>query len=554
MISFRTSGLIVILMFSLLIVRAETKLTYPQRQAVERQISNLKEVEKKMQAGASADEAKGLLLKLDNVIADLERNKCPDDNEQVANVKSRVKTARDALGKTVSNVGEKPKVAEPPVEKSDIEQPKEEAKSAGEMPPKETPSKEMPSKETQPAANDIKLTYQQRQAVDRQLGNLVELEAGVKEIEDQEPKIKYYPKPIEAGLGFSGKMESIINDLKKSGCPEGNSKVADIYQRIEKAKKTLGELEVKLKPKFELYDKYTNIANYPNYEKDLAQLKRLFTKYNNSERFYTNIERAKDLITGYIADAEFFNALGKTYAPIINFKTINGLNLQDSMKHAYKQITIFYEAKKAYAEVMPGEIDGHLKGASDMANQAFKDKKPAFFGGGVQQLMDKAQASIELFEVIKGEKEAIVLTYKEKYKKLKEEIATMEKSMEEEILASTQMPVEIYAGSDKEDLRSRIKAAWKKEYPNDEILKIVMHNENWSRNNKWTYNSAGSEWYQTDMSVITGLVIIKIDNKIAMQYPAFINKDHLSGDKITMGVGTKGSAYVSRKILVANVK
>ncbi len=170
---FKNSLILCIFLSLFTTVWAETKLSYPQRQAVERQSANMREVEKKIKAGFAPQEAAGLNIKLDNILADLTRNNCPDDNAQVIALKDFVASARKSLGE-VATVEPKKEEAKTPEEKKEVVEKKEEKT--------ETPPAKKAVEPTEPEKNnnEAKLTYQHKQAVDRQTSNLIELEAKIK--------------------------------------------------------------------------------------------------------------------------------------------------------------------------------------------------------------------------------------------------------------------------------------------------------------------------------------------------------------------------------------
>lgn len=535
-------------------VWAETKLSYQQRQAVERQTITLREVEKKIKDGFATNEAPGLKQKLDNILADLTRNNCPEDNAQVKTLKDSVANARKALGENIVVEQKKAEEIKPAVEKKVEEKTeikKEEVKDEKTNNPTEN---EQPGKAgTENKNTDVKLSYQHKQAVDRQASNLNELEAGIKAIADKEPEMKYYPKKIEIGLGFNGKIEGIVRDLEKSGCPKEHKLVADIYSRLEIAKTTIAELEKKLQPKWELWDKLTNIKNYPAYQADLDQLKRLHDKYNNSTNSFSNAKRGKELVLSYADDANYFNSLSKTYIAIINAKTLEGEVIFTRMKNIMEKMKMFHEAKKAYGEKLPADIDTGVNKALAMGKQAVVDKKPMFFTGGVKQIMDGVLEDVEMLETIKGKEDPGAIKGREFYTKSKAELEEMAKTMEEEIIAGTEAPKEIYSGSDKGTLKKMLEGKWKAKYPKDEILAILFSVENWKRDTSWSYNNS-NEWKKYDNSYIPVRVVVKTSDTIASIFVAYINKDHMNGDEIKIGLETKSGGYVVEKMLIKNLK
>ena len=129
----------------------------------------------------------------------------------------------------------------------------------------------------------------------------------------------------------------------------------------------------------------------------------------------------------------------------------------------------------------------------------------------------------------------------------------MAQTMEEDIIASTESPVELYAGGDKSSLKKMLGDKWKAKYPKDEVLAIVFSVENWKRDTSWAYNNS-NEWKKYDNSYIPVRVICKTSDTIASIYVAYINKDHMNSDQIKIGLETKDGGYAVEKMLIKNLK
>ena len=125
--------------------------------------------------------------------------------------------------------------------------------------------------------------------------------------------------------------------------------------------------------------------------------------------------------------------------------------------------------------------------------------------------------------------------------------------MREKLLADAKAPQDVYKGADKAKIKNMISSAWKKAYPEDQILAIRFHNADWKRTKTKKWNDAVKEWQYNDVSSLGVSVIVKADEKVATIYAAFVNKDHISGTMNT-GVATKTSGYVVKEMLIANLK
>ncbi|BAO43310.1 hypothetical protein [Thiolapillus brandeum] len=118
-------------------------------------------------------------------------------------------------------------------------------------------------------------------------------------------------------------------------------------------------------------------------------------------------------------------------------------------------------------------------------------------------------------------------------------------------VASEPTPPDVYAGKDKEKFRSMIASAWKNKYPQDKVLGIRFHSDHWVRNSAYNTNATGL--YKTDTSVLPVSVIVQSSSTHATIFPAYINRNNLSG-AISAGVDTKKKSYVVKEMLLSNWK
>jgi len=110
-------------------------------------------------------------------------------------------------------------------------------------------------------------------------------------------------------------------------------------------------------------------------------------------------------------------------------------------------------------------------------------------------------------------------------------------------------PADVYSGKDKKELKKMILDAWKAKYPKDNVLGVRFHMDHWKRDANYKANSTSI--YKTDTSVLAVSVVVQDDSKYATIFPAYINKDNLSGE-LNTGVETKKSQYVVKQMLVKN--
>lgn len=602
---FRIAGVLTLVVLLSGVCWAEIKLDYRQRQAVQRQEWNMKDVEKKIAAGISGEQVQWTLNKLNAIIADLKKNNCPDDNNQVASLKKRVDQARTALG------GAEATASEPASQKP-----------AQESPPAVTASSPKPAA-TAPAA-EVKLPYNVREALKRQERNLADFEK----------------KVTEGKTGaYANQLDSMVADLRKNKAPENHSKIKSFMDRVEKARAafaaapaplnrnakeavgrqwarvqqvaaTLRQLETDIKaapvikkwddrgvtfslsgiegdldrngtpkdhphyrkivkgkvailarleelkalaqPKIDAYTSSVSLDNFPEVNEDLERADDLAHLYQNvAVSNLKNPAKAKrflgpaDQIEKFIADSRM------KYAPLIENNIQPGRSLEFKLDWLEGNFEKFKRVRQDFDQQAPGEIRGMLAQAEGSMSMAMERKNPQIFTGAVSQTMERARGLLQSLALSVGEDAPVVAELAKAIVASQKKSDETAKALEEEILAETRAPEDKYEGSDGPKLIKKIRDAWHKENPGDEIMDVRIVTPDWERNISWDYNAAGV-WYKSDKEFLGFIVIVKTDTKIATIYPAFINRDNLKKREST--VTSHKSTYVIRRMLAKNVK
>ena len=210
-------------------------------------------------------------------------------------------------------------------------------------------------------------------------------------------------------------------------------------------------------------------------------------------------------------------------------------------------------AKGNLAQTVAVHLDFAVR-ATEEAKEANNPNYMGFTGGAdnVQYLQEAKSALAEL-ESAKGATDPEVVRMTAQYEETHAKVAAICAAFNEDKLKNQTAPEDLYKGSDRKELEKMIRAEWTKLYPEDQILSIRFHMTDWERNQEHQWQAATQSWRDVDMSVLAVSVIVKTSETIATTYPAYANKDNLSGGKLTIGAETKGDGYVHREILVANL-
>ena len=159
---------------------------------------------------------------------------------------------------------------------------------------------------------------------------------------------------------------------------------------------------------------------------------------------------------------------------------------------------------------------------------------------------------MEEIENMAGPNDPRLAELTEMYEATKKHVFTACADIHEELLAQTKAPENEYKGSDRGKLKEMIMSAWNKAYPNDHIIDVRFHTAEFKRTKTKRWNDAVNEWQYNDVSALAVSVIVKMDDRVATIYPAYINKDNQDGS-ISAGVHTKFGGYVVKEVLVKNL-
>lgn len=417
------------------------------------------------------------------------------------------------------------------------------------------------------------LPYRAREAVRRQKSN-VDKAAAKLSLFKKQATWKAYPYKVKPGLGLSPLLESIERDLTSSGAPKDHPESKPLYDKVAEIRAALPELEKTLTAKHAEWVRLSDVKNYPHFEKDVDRLDELWRKYkagtDAAKRaapskarigahgvpmavgLMSDIDKFAAACRDYGDDADYFNGTMKRYAVLMKVNKSAESRLMAKAGTAAKYMKAFHAARESAIATFPPNIRANMTAAAAMIDKAVAEKKPMFLTGGVKQALDYATKGLETFVAVKGAEDAEAKKLQGEYAALIKKKDKAESALAAQLLADQRAPADRYVGSDKAELIARIQAAWQKKYPTDKVLAIRAPMANWKRSTKWKVNAV--KWYKVDTSHLLFNVIVQLDKKVAVIYPAYLNKDHLQGDAITPGVETKGSGYGHAKMLIANLK
>lgn len=415
------------------------------------------------------------------------------------------------------------------------------------------------------AASAQELDYNQKQALDRQERNLKEAQGKLKALQDgyaKEWETLKAPETLVPPGWFKGymakgdevlkKCDAMISDLEKSKCPAEHARVKAITDWVTEARAAVGALNAEMAPRLGEMEKLADPKNYPNLDADFRQIDTVSKAYA-FKGFHTNPDKVAELAKDFARAVTWGSEKFKEYRPIMVLsggKQSPLFKKYDAMSASLKN---FQAEAGDYFKKAEAEVPALLKKAEEMASKAAAEKKPAFFTGGVQQQLDWAENYMKVCRALVAPDDERLKKMETAWADTKKKVDEQAATLKEQIIAEARPPDEKYNGADKEDIRKNVLAEWKKAWPKDEVMMIRMHMANFDRREKATWDEGSKSWEFSDRSVLCVTVIVKTSDRIATSYPAYVNVNHIS-KATTYGVGTKGDVYVTREMLVENVK
>ena len=413
------------------------------------------------------------------------------------------------------------------------------------------------------AFSESKLSYNQRQAVERQTRNLQEAQQKLDKLltsyESETANLdgmiippSFYKGYLDQATLVETKCSSIESDLRKNDCPDGHPDVDALLDWVVEGRSRVDSFRAEVSPKLAEAEKLADPKNYPDLDADFERIEEIADTYRVNDLRWVDPDALETMVREFPNVTTFFSESYARYKPLIVVSGGKNSPLYKRYKWAAQPINEFTgKAQEFYTQAQTDYV-AHLAAASDWADRAQREKKPLFFTGGVRQEMENAEQLVKLCCALLPEDDERRGEMWGEVDDVKARIARAEAELGELVLAAARVPGEKYDGSDKEQLRRRILEAWKKKWPADEVLATSFHMKEFDRSVEWRWQAAESSWYKSDHSVLAVTVVVKTDGRIATTYPAYVNVDHVDGTS-DIGVNTKTGEYVHRQVLLENL-
>lgn len=387
-----------------------------------------------------------------------------------------------------------------------------------------------------PAAPTARLDYRQEQALKDANFFIAEVQGNAAALSELAAKVKAVadPNTIDHRQLVSA-MNTIANVRQKSTnaqnrfatLPAEHPSVVEAKQQLASAVASVDASETTIKPTHAQLMKLVDPASYPNMPTDMTRLRELAQQYGNLTLFQNRHTQVAALVKEEASAKEELARITKEYGAYIGQQTEQSKQIEGASKYLAEKLQAFDSAAAKAKLDLPADINQDLAQIVTMADQAVKEQKPAFFGGGIPQRMEQVNEKIVLFEALEP---LPAVAFRTKYETTQKSLKASEASLKDAIIAANELPPDRYSGGDKNALTALAIETWKKSEPAAQVLAVRIPSQNWERESMWRYENRA--WHKIDRSKLQAQVIVKVDDKIAVIRPINLWKDHLQNDQI----------------------
>ncbi|MCK4742251.1 MAG: hypothetical protein KAT25_00375 [Sulfuriflexus sp.] len=514
-LGFLPLAVLLLLIGAMLLPKISFALSYDQKKVMMQATKATRNIDIRLRSQQSANDLATLLQKIDKMDSAVATYNIPANDPAYVKLKQLFTNTREkitAMGGSAAPVAA-PKVAATPAPAAAPV-----SKPAAASPPKNVP-----------------LTYKQKKTmanVKRDLNNAMRRIQNVSNLNELLSDEKF----------VSGTKRA----LGTYNIPENDKTHQQLQQKFAQAEQLIAE-------KKGLFGSATGAATEADakaYARDMELVKDLTHRYQPAGGVSAS-EQSAILWERLDYSLKWADELKTKHANMINSDLSEKRNFETKLRHYTNNIKGWRVKIEQCTKDSMSEVKEILKNVQQDAERAKKTKNPLIFSSGIPHSLRRAQVHFEFLDKaqkFKSEVVALSRQLDETRKTTNDAAATLEK----EILESNRTPKEIYTGSDKSKLEKIILAAWKKEYPNEEVLSVIFHRDSWKRNNILRWNQVLLSWEHSDWSYLETVVVTKTNSDIATIYPAYINKNNLNSS-INAGVQTRDGKHVVTKMLMKNL-
>lgn len=386
-------------------------------------------------------------------------------------------------------------------------------------------------------AEGVKLDYRQEEELKNAQFALRDLEGRaaaltqlVDELKPQADRARIDHRVVQQGMNTievaerrTGEVHNHLDPL-----PEDGRGVKATRERLGKAVDSVAASKAFLTPLHAELAKIIDPASYPELRADAARLSELAGMFANTQILLENRLEAAAIIKQVAAASAERDRLTQKYAILIHQQTDDGKRIEGLSNGFAGNVKDFAAAANEQKASLPDQIRKDLEEVKQIAEEAVKERKPLFFTGGIPQVLGFAEEKLALLEALDAD---AAKRLAEEIAKLKLDLKAKQDSLRDLIINANELPADNYTGADRKELEEMAAEIWKKQQPDAEILMIRFPAQKWKREVRWEYSNG--TWYKIDRSKIQAQVIVKYNDKLAVNQPVNLRRDHLSSDALT---------------------
>lgn len=221
-----------------------------------------------------------------------------------------------------------------------------------------------------------------------------------------------------------------------------------------------------------------------------------------------------------------------------------------------KSLARTQEGIAAFLSQARGLADKSMSAAEKGAADAVAAKDADAFTGSIRSSLRQAEFYLDQADILYAAGEAGDASWIAAERARAAKVRDSGKALAAEIIKKNVLPKDSYTGGDRAAITAAIKKAWLGANPNSPPIKIILWSD-WGRLQKRVWSDAKGGWVRQDYSNLGASVVVKSkDGKYGWWYEVTAQKDHLSGDKLSVVVMPNEGREVpaDRTVLISAVK
>lgn len=413
-----------------------------------------------------------------------------------------------------------------------------------------------------PATKGTPLNYQQEDVLKGAKFNMREVEGGAAQLTEAVEKLRKVEDPLSIDFREVGSLLGVVENAKrKSGfvkdaldkLPADGAGVAEVQQQKVNADARISAAADFLTPLNDKLQKLIDPAQYPQFDADRKRLSELAIMFNDPLIMQTDRIRAAETFKQADAARAECERITQAYARLIHQQTEQGKQIQGVSRGFMSNLERFLTEAESQKSSLPDAIREDLNKAKADADAAVAQQKPAWFTGGIPQVMGWAEERVALLTAID---ERLGKQMQAELEQTQKQLKAQADSLRELIIRENKLPKDTFQGDDRDKAIEIAKSGWKVQQDKYELLAVRIPAENWARETKWTYSDG--TWYFSDRSKLqVRLFVVDHENPdLVIDRPINVFKDHQKGDSM-IGVplhNFKDKLEPKSYLLRANVK